>query len=1447
MANYSGTGLDDIMGSGTVGSPGTAGADRFSSGAGNDTFVYEVATMGGNDRFSGGVGTDTVEFRLTAAEWANPVIQANLTAFNAQVIARVASLLGGNLNPGSGYTPISFSPTQSLTVLEAENVRVFANGVLVLGTAAATTVGTVKEAGVDAAFAPLAGTPVATGQIPLVDGLNNPIPAGATWSVTSPPPGIVYGTFGINPTTGLWTYTLDNADADTQDLQNGQTVTQVFQVAATLGASSVFNAVTITIQGTNDRASVVISGSDFAVSERGSTLGSVLPPVAPSPGINSQIGANGDGASGTMLFTNVDNLPPTDPDAPNGIPPTVTVMGTYGNLIITRGLAIPASDQTQATWSYSLRNGDANVEALAAGQVVTEVITLPAGQLDGVSNTITITITGQDDLARITSLGPVDTTATEAGTTVVPLMPPGVLTVLPGDPTAGGTFSIADPDTAGPFTFLPLNNNAPVANVRDTSSTIGLYGDFTLNTTTGAWTYLLDNSRPATQALQESYNPVTGAPISLAIPEVLVVRSATPGESFAMTITVNGKDDLTQAINNVYGAAGSSVQEPGSGFDPQASGTLTRVDVDGLYTSPGGLAPPSSPLGNEITIIGGNITNLAAQTVNGQYGVFTLNSTGPLGTTATWLYQMAAPNTPGFLNADALITGQTATDVMFVKSNDNGATQAVSVTIIGQNDAAVMGVISVDGQTQTIPLADVVEAGGPRVNTVNPDPVTFGQVASNDLDANQSGWGANFLANGTLSGIYGNFSFDQASGAWSYQLRNADANVEALTAGQTATDTLQLTAQDGTTGPGFRINVLVLGSNDNAAITVVPGQDISVTEAGGINNGLPGDPNANGSLSVADVDGVGPFSEARFRPTSPTLANPGLVDVNPTDTVGVYGNFSFNPNSGVWSYTLTNSGGQQGINTQGLAQGQSATDSMLVFSEDLSASQLITVNITGAYDVNTIVNTPGGQGLTVQAEGTLRATPASVAAPAPADYLADGTLSTTIPGATFVQPSAAQLAGTYGVFTLNSVTGAWTYTLNNEDVDTLGLIGLPYTPLTQPRDTLTVATVGTILNPSEVFTISVDVGGAYTKVDFLGINRANVSTNLIDTLGANTGPGVAAPGALPSVNRVFDSGSITFAVRNGDPSETISLHAGDPQLPGSFLFGTIPVNDGTQTVVTLPIMPASGPNPINSTLFVWDGDANPGMGALNLNVSMSQGTSGGDVFTMVGTIGGLAGGYNGNDNITGTSQTDFIDGGADNDTLSGMGGNDTLVGGSGNDILYGGNLANMVGSGFDRLYGGAGDDDLFGGDGADILVGGAGRDNLTGGAGADAFVFTGPFGAPNEDDTVTDFDWLQNDKLHFDVALLLNTGYTLAGAPATLISSNNWFNLASTVNIATQTYDADDRFIFDSATGQLWYDVDGGTASGPTLPALVATFQTPPFGGGFLLGFDFVFGPPAGP
>ncbi|SOB98624.1 Hint domain-containing protein [Rhodobacter maris] len=86
--------------------------------------------------------------------------------------------------------------------------------------------------------------------------------------------------------------------------------------------------------------------------------------------------------------------------------------------------------------------------------------------------------------------------------------------------------------------------------------------------------------------------------------------------------------------------------------------------------------------------------------------------------------------------------------------------------------------------------------------------------------------------------------------------------------------------------------------------------------------------------------------------------------------------------------------------------------------------------------------------------------------------------------------------------------------------------------------------------------------------------------------------------------------------------------------------------------------------------------------------------------------------YAGNDTVTAGSGNDYVDAGTGDDSVSAGNGNDTVLGGDGNDTLAGD-------AGNDRLTGDAGNDSLDGGDGADSLSGGTGGDTLHGGAGSD--------------------------------------------------------------------------------------------------------------------------------
>jgi Ca2+-binding RTX toxin-like protein len=160
-----------------------------------------------------------------------------------------------------------------------------------------------------------------------------------------------------------------------------------------------------------------------------------------------------------------------------------------------------------------------------------------------------------------------------------------------------------------------------------------------------------------------------------------------------------------------------------------------------------------------------------------------------------------------------------------------------------------------------------------------------------------------------------------------------------------------------------------------------------------------------------------------------------------------------------------------------------------------------------------------------------------------------------------------------------------------------------------------------------------------------------------------------------------------------------------------------------------------------------------------------------------------------------------------NDTLSGTTANDTIFGLGGNDLVYGD-------SGADSIVGGAGNDSLNGNGGNDWLEGGLGNDSLNGGGDPDSYVFR-EFGAPNAD-VITDFgsNW---DMLRFD-----GGAFTAAGGAGHFAAGDARFYAAAG---ATGGHDADDRFVYNTSTGQLYYDADG---SGAGAAQLVATIQGAP-------------------
>jgi Ca2+-binding RTX toxin-like protein len=240
--------------------------------------------------------------------------------------------------------------------------------------------------------------------------------------------------------------------------------------------------------------------------------------------------------------------------------------------------------------------------------------------------------------------------------------------------------------------------------------------------------------------------------------------------------------------------------------------------------------------------------------------------------------------------------------------------------------------------------------------------------------------------------------------------------------------------------------------------------------------------------------------------------------------------------------------------------------------------------------------------------------------------------------------------------------------------------------------------------------------------------------------------------------------------------------------------------------------------------------------------------------------------------LTGNKAANRLEGGAGNDTLTGAAGADTLAGGAGDDtyvvtpgdvliesatggtdtvrsqgdwtlaegvenlVLLGTRNSNATGntaantltgnSAANVLAGGNGDDVLNGGGGDDVLRGGAGGDRLTGGAGADVFAFDVALSASTNTDRVLDFT-PGSDRIRLD-----NDVFTALGVGP----------LAATQFVAGAALqagqDADDRIVYNTSTGALYYDADGSGAAKAVQFAILGATTHPALGAADILVVD---------
>ncbi len=370
------------------------------------------------------------------------------------------------------------------------------------------------------------------------------------------------------------------------------------------GGQSVNDTLTVTTaDGTTHDVIITINGAEDAPVIGGIATGSV-----------TEDGSSSD--SNTLTITDVDAN--DNPISYNNVASTAGDNG-YGNFAMAANI-----------WTYTLNNSLAAVQSLGAGQSLTDTYTFFAS--DGSSQEVTITIDGTDDPSVIGGVA-IGTVAED--------------TTL----SASNSLTISDPDTPDNPSF------------NDVTPTLGDngFGDFEI--TGNTWSYTLNNSLAAVQAL--------GAGQSLTDTYTFF---ASDGSSQGVTITIDGSDDPSV----IGGIATGSVSEDTS---LTATNTLTITDVD----------TPDTP----------SFTNVAPALGDNGFGDFEITGN-------TWTYTL----NNSLAAVQALGAGQTLTDTYTFLASD-GSSQEVTITIDGTDDPSVIGGIATGSVSEDTTLMSATRLPSP--------------------------------------------------------------------------------------------------------------------------------------------------------------------------------------------------------------------------------------------------------------------------------------------------------------------------------------------------------------------------------------------------------------------------------------------------------------------------------------------------------------------------------------------------------------------------------------------------------------------------------------------------------------------------------------------------------------------------------------------------------------
>ena len=566
-----------------------------------------------------------------------------------------------------------------------------------------------------------------------------------------------YGVMAMAPD-GTYTYTIDNADPDTNGLALGETRTETFTVYVSDGRGGLATQeITVTLTGTNDRPELSIANAAQGIHEDTASVGGTFAVQDPDSDSGQNQTFHIEGGSNTPA---ADGTSPSDGSHSATGSTDATFTTDYGKLTLD-----PATGQ----WTYALNNASDKVQQLNAGETKVETFEVTVTDEHGATSTqtITVTITGTNDIPVIdTDQSNFHLDFKEQGVYQPSENGDGNTPTTPGGTGEGqhqtGTLSgkifasDADKENGAGSTEHDVNKlNFHVEHAGSSltdggaSTTVtgtgtpgtgdvvyaytSAYGTLTFRAD-GSYEYTLNNKNPGEAGADG--NAVNNLALGQTVTETFTVyvTDAQTGRSVPQTITVtiNGTNDVptldlsNDNLNDLLGGDGNlHVVEDGVGRDDANTpttdpgkentsftghttdtGTASGNDVDtGHILYFGAVAgeatktfDPSVFNTADSTATGGAASSVVA---GGQYGSLTINSNG------SYTYAMKGEGEnvsfeldgKTYTSLDQLAEGDTIyeTFTIYVRDEHNAWTaKTVTVAIHGTNDIPTLDITGSD-------------------------------------------------------------------------------------------------------------------------------------------------------------------------------------------------------------------------------------------------------------------------------------------------------------------------------------------------------------------------------------------------------------------------------------------------------------------------------------------------------------------------------------------------------------------------------------------------------------------------------------------------------------------------------------------------------------------------------------------------------------------------------